>query len=71
MRDLTPFILRFHHPLSRLLESVPELPKHERYIAYCAHGVRSETAARLFAEAGYRNVYSLSGGIAAVANQKN
>lgn len=59
-----------HYPLSRLVESVPELPTHERYIAYCAHGLRSETAARLFAEAGYRNVYSLKGGLAAIANDK-
>ena len=59
-----------HYPLSRLIEAVPELPEHARYIAYCAHGIRSETAARLFAEAGYRNVYSLRGGIAAVADDK-
>ena len=59
-----------HHPLSRLSESVPELPASEQYIAYCAHGLRSETAARLFKEAGYRNVYSLAGGLAAVTDEK-
>jgi len=59
-----------HYPLSLLLEQVPELPDHDRYIAYCAHGIRSETAARLFTEAGYRNVYSLSGGLAAFADDK-
>jgi adenylyltransferase/sulfurtransferase len=56
-----------HRPLSRLLESAPELPRSQHYIVYCAHGVRSETAARLFTEAGYRNVFSLTGGLAAVA----
>jgi adenylyltransferase/sulfurtransferase len=55
-----------HRPLSRLLEAAPELPESESYIAYCAHGIRSETAARIFTEAGYRNVFSLSGGLAAV-----
>ncbi|MGH8225617.1 MAG: ThiF family adenylyltransferase [Gammaproteobacteria bacterium] len=55
-----------HCPLSQLSRSVPELPPHEHYIAYCAHGLRSETAARLFAQAGYRKVYSLSGGLAAM-----
>lgn len=57
-----------HYPLSRLVETVPELPAHERYITYCAHGLRSETAGRLFTAAGYRNVYSLKGGLAAIAD---
>lgn len=56
-----------HHPLSTLVErGVPALPAREHYIAYCAYGMRSEVAARLLAEAGYRNVYSLKGGIIAV-----
>ncbi|MDN5865232.1 MAG: HesA/MoeB/ThiF family protein [Gammaproteobacteria bacterium] len=55
-----------HCPLSHLMEGAPQLPERERYIAYCAHGIRSETAARLLGEAGYRNVFSLAGGIAAV-----
>ncbi len=59
-----------HYPLSHLLRQVPKLPEHERYIAYCAHGIRSETAARLLTEAGYRNVYSLRGGICAIADDK-
>ncbi|MGH8127062.1 MAG: ThiF family adenylyltransferase [Gammaproteobacteria bacterium] len=59
-----------HYPLSRLVETVPELPAHERYIVYCAHGLRSETAARLFTTAGYLDVYSLKGGLAAVAGDK-
>lgn len=55
-----------HRPLSRLAENIPELPERDGYIAYCAHGIRSETAARLLADAGYKNVFSLKGGIAAV-----
>ncbi|MGH8160644.1 MAG: ThiF family adenylyltransferase, partial [Gammaproteobacteria bacterium] len=56
-------------PLSRLLEAPPALPERDAYIVYCAHGPRSETAARIFTEAGYRNVYSLSGGLAAVTKE--
>ncbi len=56
-----------HYPLSRLVEDHPKLPACERYIVYCAQGLRSETAARLFMEAGYRNVYSLKGGLAAIS----
>jgi adenylyltransferase/sulfurtransferase len=54
-----------HYPLSRLMEHVPELPRRKDYIVYCAHGIRSETAARLLVEAGYKNVFSLKGGMTA------
>lgn len=54
-----------HHPLSELLEGLPTLPEHDNYIFYCAHGQRSLFAARMFGDAGYRNVFSLAGGIAA------
>jgi len=55
-----------HLPLSRLLEAVPQLPRRERYIAYCAHGIRSQAAARLLADAGYAPAFSLRGGVAAM-----
>lgn len=55
-----------HRPLSRLADTPPELPERGEYITYCARGIRSESAARLLADAGYRNVFSLSGGIEAV-----
>lgn len=54
-----------HHPLSGLLEGLPQLPDSEHYVFYCAHGQRSLFAARLFQDAGYRNVFSLAGGLAA------
>lgn len=58
-----------HLPLSRLLETVPLLPERERYVTYCAHGIRSETAAALLARAGYANVQSLRGGLAALETE--
>jgi len=54
-----------HHPLSGLLEALPELPDSEHYVFYCAHGQRSLFAAKLFQDAGYKNVFSLAGGITA------
>jgi len=58
-----------HLPLSRLMETVPDLPRRETYIAYCAHGIRSQAAAQLLAEAGYRPVFSLRGGIAGITDR--
>lgn len=55
-----------HLPLSRLLETVPELPRRTTYIAYCAHGIRSQAAVRLLRDAGYTPALSLRGGLAAV-----
>lgn len=58
-----------HLPLSRLLSEAPRLPERKTYITYCAHGFRSQTAARLLEEAGYSPVFSLAGGIAAVPEE--
>ena len=54
-----------HYPLSGLLETLPELPVSDHYVFYCAHGQRSLFAAKLFQDAGYRDVFSLAGGISA------
>lgn len=54
-----------HYPLSELIEQLPELEKRQHYVFYCAHGQRSLFAAKLFQEAGYRNTFSLAGGITA------
>ncbi|HYW77528.1 MAG TPA: HesA/MoeB/ThiF family protein [Gammaproteobacteria bacterium] len=54
-----------HHPLSGLLEALPELPESKHYVFYCAHGQRSLFAAKLFRDAGYHSVFSLAGGITA------
>ncbi len=54
-----------HYPLSGLLEGLPELPDSKHYVFYCAHGQRSLFAAKLFQDAGYSDVYSLAGGLAA------
>ena len=54
-----------HYPLSGLLETLPELPVSGHYVFYCALGQRSLFAAKLFQDAGYRDVFSLAGGISA------
>lgn len=61
-----------HLPLSRLVSSPPpELPPRATYVVYCAHGIRSQTAARMLAAAGYLNVTSLAGGLAALETGEN
>lgn len=61
-----------HCPLSSLAAAEPpELPARAVYVVYCAHGMRSQTAARILAAAGYRNVFSLAGGLAALETGTN
>ena len=56
-------------PLGELEERVSELKKDEQIILYCHHGGRSQRAAELLKERGFKKVKSLSGGIAAWAEQ--
>ncbi|HEX5313630.1 MAG TPA: HesA/MoeB/ThiF family protein [Gammaproteobacteria bacterium] len=61
-----------HLPLSRLAQADRiELPPSRAYVVYCAHGLRSQTAARILLAAGYRNVRSLSGGLAALHGERS
>ncbi|MGD9600040.1 MAG: ThiF family adenylyltransferase [Steroidobacteraceae bacterium] len=53
-------------PLGRLLAGEPLAPG-ERHLLVCAHGVRSHAAAEMLRTRGVARVYSLSGGIAALA----
>jgi len=46
-----------------------ELPRRRDIIVICHHGVRSQQAARLLEDAGFPQLYNLSGGIAAWAAQ--
>lgn len=49
-------------PLSRLLESLPELPLTERYLLVCEYGELSRHAATVLRGAGLSQVWSLRGG---------
>ncbi len=46
-----------------------ELPRGHDIIVICHHGVRSQQAARFLEDAGFLQLYNLSGGIAAWAEQ--
>lgn len=50
-------------PYKELKDRAPEeLPdKNARILVYCATGVRSETAARILSDMGYKNVYDFGG----------
>lgn len=61
-----------HLPLSGLSSTIPpELPSRTVYVVYCAHGMRSQAAARILSAAGYCNVVSLDGGLAALKTGEN
>ena len=54
----------FHWPLSKLLNtSETPLAKSQTLIIYCQQGTRSQHAAAQLMKRGYRNVYSLDGGL--------
>lgn len=56
-----------HIPLSELDRRVGEIAKHAArpVVAYCARGVRSRAAGNALAKAGFKDVYHLTGGLAA------
>lgn len=58
-------------PLAQLAERAPiRLPdKEQPVVVYCHHGIRSSHAARLLCRLGYNQVYNLTGGIEAWAEQ--
>jgi sulfur-carrier protein adenylyltransferase/sulfurtransferase len=59
--------IELHVPLSAIASGVaPPLPRDRRYLVVCAHGVRSLALAEHLHEQGYPEVYSLSGGLAAM-----
>jgi sulfur-carrier protein adenylyltransferase/sulfurtransferase len=53
-------------PLGQLLEGNGDLEPAERYLLVCAHGVRSHAAAEFLRSRGFRDVWSLRGGLAAL-----
>ncbi len=59
--------IEWHVPLSAILQGSAALPPEGRYLIVCAHGVRSLALAEHLRSLGYSAVYSLVGGLAAVA----
>ena len=54
-------------PLGQLGRRLAEIPRDRPLVMICHHGSRSGHAALLLAQAGYGEVYNLSGGVAAWA----
>ena len=66
--DLPGQRIEFHLPLSLLLDGrAPPPPPGGRYLIVCAHGVRSLGLTEQLRSMGYRDVYSLRGGLAALS----
>ncbi len=59
--------IEWHVPLSAILQGTAALPPEGRYLIVCAHGVRSLALAEHLRSLGYPAVYSLAGGLAAMA----
>jgi adenylyltransferase/sulfurtransferase len=55
-----------HIPASAIDMDIPPFAKDKAYVLCCARGVRSRHLARVLRKRGYDQVYSLSGGLAAV-----
>jgi rhodanese-related sulfurtransferase len=63
-----PAVAHRHWPLQALLADGPaELGNDHRYLLVCSRGLRSRAAAEAMREAGLSEVYSLAGGLSAVA----
>lgn len=52
-----------HISLGQLVHRLREVPKDKTVVVVCRSGSRSSRAAELLTEAGYRNVYNMSGGM--------
>jgi rhodanese-related sulfurtransferase len=50
-------------PIDQLKMRLGEIPRNRKIVVYCAVGPRSNAAARLLAEKGYRDVYTMQDGI--------
>lgn len=66
-RAATPCADARHLPLGQLLHGSTRLPSAGRYLLVCASGKRSRAAAQELRSRGYAEVFSLRGGIAALA----
>jgi sulfur-carrier protein adenylyltransferase/sulfurtransferase len=66
-RVATPCARARHLPVAQLLHGQPLMPAARRYLLVCASGKRSLAAALELRSRGYGEVFSLSGGIAALS----
>ncbi len=64
--ETAPLPDSMHMPTSAFDISTLNAPKDRPLLVICAHGVRSRAAARALRESGWRNAYSLAGGIGAL-----
>lgn len=58
-----------HIPMTELLEHIEDLPKDKKIIVYCHHGIRSLNVCVFLREQGFKDVYSLAGGIEAWSHE--
>ncbi len=54
-----------HIPLGELMGRVNELPKDKDVVLYCEKGIRSVIAIQRLEDAGFHNLFNLSGGMKA------
>lgn len=52
-----------HIPLAEIADRVQELAFEENIVVYCHHGMRSQAAAQILMESGFKTVHNLIGGI--------
>jgi rhodanese-related sulfurtransferase len=52
-----------HLPLAEIADRVQELAFEEEIVVYCHHGMRSQHAAMILLESGFKKVHNLIGGI--------
>lgn len=52
-----------HIPLGQLVQRLREVSKDRTVVVVCQSGNRSSRACELLSEAGYKNVYNMSGGM--------
>ncbi|MGB0929437.1 MAG: rhodanese-like domain-containing protein [Chitinophagales bacterium] len=52
------------------VEEINELDKNQHYFVYCSMGIRSVNACNYMAMLGFKNLYNLKGGLAALETTK-
>ena len=52
-----------HIPMAEIPERLPEIPKDQKLVIFCHHGMRSMQVLEFLAQRGYSAVSSLRGGI--------
>ncbi|MDC3424333.1 rhodanese-like domain-containing protein [Aquibacillus sp. 3ASR75-11] len=57
-------------PLSKLKQSLTEIPTDKELILYCQSGIRSKQAAKILQKQKYKDISHLSGGIASWSGKK-